>query len=79
MRFCLLAMLLVCMACSCGFGQESTWVEVDGVVYGAKADDRGPMGGGAGYAKTIAKGDYVVTDLDGLLAALSKAKAGEVV
>lgn len=28
-----------------GFGAEPTYIDVDGVVYGAKADERGPIGG----------------------------------
>ena len=59
--------------------QEQTWVEVDGTVYGAKPDDRGPIGGGAGYTAIVTSGDYTVGKLDALLDALSKAKAGQVV
>jgi len=61
----------------CGVADEPTWVEIDGVVYGAKADERGPIGGGNGYVKIVTKGDYTVRDLDSLLDALSKAKAGQ--
>ncbi len=59
--------------------EEPTFVEVDGQLYGAKADERGPIGGGEGYTLTIDNGDYVVKDLDQLIDALAKAKAGEVV
>jgi hypothetical protein len=72
-------MSLTCIACPWVVGDEVTWVEIDGVVYGAKADGRGAVGGGTGYAKITAAGDYVVKDLDGLLETLSKAKVGEVV
>ncbi len=58
---------------------EPTWVEIDGVVYGAKPDARGPLGGGAGYANIVTQGDFTVKDLDALVDALSKAKAGQVV
>ena len=58
---------------------EPTWVEIDNTVYGAKPDERGPIGGGNGYANITTKGDYTVKDLDALLGALSKAKAGQVV
>lgn len=58
---------------------ERTWIEIDGTVYGARPDDRGPIGGGNGYSNIITKGDYTVSDLDALLDALSKAKAGEIV
>jgi len=60
-------------------GKEPTWVEIDGVVYGAKPDHRGPIGGGKGYSNIITKGDYTVNDLDALLDALSKAKTGQIV
>jgi hypothetical protein len=58
---------------------EQTWVEIDNVVYGAKSDARGPIGGGKDYANIITTGDYVVKDLDALLDALSKAKSGQVI
>ena len=62
-----------------GAADEPTWREIDGVVYGAKPDERGPIGGGQGYAPTIAAGDFTVKDLEGLIDALSKAKPGQVV
>lgn len=58
---------------------EPTSVEIDGTVYGAKADERGPIGGGEGYANIVTGGDYTVEDLDSLLEALSQAQAGQVV
>lgn len=59
--------------------EDSSWVEVDGKMYGARADERGPIGGGAGYTRIVTGGDYTVTNLDGLLEALGQAKAGETV
>ncbi|MGQ9590591.1 MAG: right-handed parallel beta-helix repeat-containing protein [Planctomycetota bacterium] len=59
--------------------EEKTWVEIGGEVYGAQPDDEGPIGGGAGYRRVVTGGDFVAEDLDGLLAALAKAKAGETV
>ncbi|MFO7899150.1 MAG: right-handed parallel beta-helix repeat-containing protein [Planctomycetota bacterium] len=74
------AAVVVFLAATPGPAAEApTWLEIDGTVYGAKPDRRGPIGGGAGYKNVVTKGDYVVKDLDGLLAALKKAKAGEVV
>ena len=64
---------LPCMAA------EPTWIEVDGQVYGAKPDDRGPIGGGSGYVSVVTQGDYTADDLDSLLDALSKAEPGQVV
>ena len=78
MRYLRAVLTLICVASSYG-ADTPTWVEIDGIVYGAKADERGPIGGGAGYAKIITKGDYTVRDLDSLLDALSKAKAGQIV
>lgn len=57
----------------------TTFLEVDGVVYGAQADERGPIGGGEGYVDRVTEGDHVATDLNSLLDALSRAQAGEVV
>lgn len=57
----------------------STYVEIDGVVYGAQADERGPIGGGAGYTELVGEGDFIVSDLDSLLAALAEAQAGDVI
>ena len=70
---------LFCIAWSCVAADETTWVEIDNTVYGAKPDERGPIGGGNGYASITTKGDYTVKDLDALLDALSKARAGQVV
>ncbi|MHC4325928.1 MAG: hypothetical protein ACYSUX_16785, partial [Planctomycetota bacterium] len=58
---------------------EPTWIEIDNTIYGAKPDDRGPIGGGKGYANIVTKGDYIVKYPDALLEELSKAKAGQVV
>jgi hypothetical protein len=64
---------------SCIAADEPTWVEIDGVIYGAKADARGPIGGGPGYVNIVTKGDYTVRDLDALVDALFNAKAGQTV
>ncbi len=58
---------------------DTTSIQLDGKTYGAQADAVGPIGGGAGYTKIVTKGDYVAKNLDELLDALSKAKAGQVV
>lgn len=54
-------------------------VTVDGTVYGAQADEVGPIGGGEGYTRIITEGDWVATNIDELLDALAKAKPGQVV
>ncbi len=56
-----------------------TSVVVDGERFGAEADEAGPIGGGAGYGAVVTTGARVVKDLDGLVQALSEAKAGDVV
>jgi hypothetical protein len=70
---------LFCVISSCVAADEQTWVEIDNVVYGARPDERGPIGGGNGYANIITKGDYAAGDLDSLLEALSKVKSGQTV
>lgn len=59
--------------------EEPTSLTLDGKTYGAQADEVGPIGGGQGYTRIIAKGDYTAGTLDELLDALGKAKAGETI
>jgi len=56
-----------------------TWIEMNGSVYGASPDDRGPIGGAAGYKPVVTGGDVKVTTLEELLAALGQARAGGVI
>ena len=57
--------LLTVWTCTVGNTEnEVTWVEIDGTTYGARADDRGPIGGGAGYTNMVTHGDYSVENLD---------------
>jgi len=70
---------MFCLVWPCIASEQPTWVEIENTVYGAKSDERGPIGGGSGYVNIIVKGDYIVKDLDELLKALSKAKAGQTV
>lgn len=58
---------------------SSSWTIIDGAVYGAKPDARGPIGGAAGYVDIVTGGDYTVRTVDQLLDALTQAQAGEVV
>jgi len=74
-----IVLLMFCIAGPCLAAEQPTWVEIDNTIYGARPDKRGPIGGGKGYANIIVEGDYRVKDLDGLLDALSKAKAGQVI
>ncbi|MHC4565382.1 MAG: right-handed parallel beta-helix repeat-containing protein [Planctomycetota bacterium] len=72
-------LVLSCIALPCVAADDRTWLEIDGTIYGARPDDRGPIGGGDGYSNIITKGDYTVSDLDALLDALAKAKAGQII
>ena len=74
-----IVLALVCAASPCVAAEGPTWVQIDAAVYGAKPDERGPIGGGKGYANVTTKGDYTAKSLDALLDALAKAKAGQVV
>lgn len=58
-----------------------TWIETEGQVYGAKPDDRGPIGGGTGYKRIIGfdDADYYVWDLDDLLDVLKQATKGQII
>ena len=58
---------------------QQSWVEKDGKVYGARPDQRGPIGGGSGYTEVVTDGDSVVRDVESLLEALAKAKPGQLV
>lgn len=73
------ALLYALMVATGAQEQEETSVQIDGVVYGAQADERGPIGGGEGYAPVVTDGDYTVTTVDQLVEALGQASAGETV
>jgi hypothetical protein len=74
-----MALAMLCAAAVCGTADEPTSVKIGETTYGARADERGPIGGGQGYTRVVKKGDFVVKDLDGLLDALAKAHAGQTV
>ena len=59
--------------------ENRSWVEIQNMVYGAKPDESGPIGGGEGYRNIIITGDFVVQGFDDLLNALSVAEAGQVI
>lgn len=79
MKHLTMVLAIFCITWSCAAPKGPTWVEIDNTIYGARPDERGPIGGGNGYANITTKGDYTVKDLDALLDALSKAKAGQTV
>ncbi|MBI2437412.1 MAG: right-handed parallel beta-helix repeat-containing protein [Lentisphaerae bacterium] len=55
------------------------WTEKAGIIYGAKPDETGPIGGGAGYKRSVTKGDYYVRTVEELLAAVAQAKSNETI
>jgi len=55
------------------------WVERDGVIFGAQADERGPIGGGEGYTGIVTGGDFTATTLEELIEALAQAQPGQTV
>lgn len=57
----------------------NTWTEINGQIFGAKPDERGPIGGGYGYRKIITEGNYAVKDIEGLQDALKMVKSGEII
>lgn len=59
--------------------EKQTWKKIGNKIYGAKADEQGPIGGGEGYKRIVTKGDFVAEDLEALIDVLSKAKSGQVV
>ncbi|MDP3468631.1 MAG: hypothetical protein Q8S11_09880 [Daejeonella sp.] len=59
--------------------EKPTWKKIGNAIYGAKADEGGPIGGGKGYTKIITSGDYTVDSLESLIDALGKVKSGQVV
>ncbi len=74
-----LAMILGSLSWLSADSDQSTWIRIGDEVFGAKPSELGPIGGGVGYRGVVTKGDYIVKDLDALLAALAEAKAGQVV
>lgn len=56
-----------------------TWVEIDGIRYGAMPDLQGPIGGHQGYTNIVTTGDDVVSTIGDLQDALAAAPPGRVV
>lgn len=59
--------------------EKQTWKKIGNKIYGAKADEQGPIGGGEGYKRIVTQGDFVAENLETLIDVLSKAKSGQVV
>jgi len=56
-----------------------TWVRIGGEIYGAKADERGPLGGGPGYKNVVRSGDFTARSVEDLVSALKQARSGQTV
>ena len=67
------------LSCALDVQDEPTWLELNGKIYGAKPDERGLIGGGTGYVNRITDGDYAVKNLDELIDALTKVRAGQII
>jgi hypothetical protein len=60
-KTCIIFIVMTVSAVAANAEDRPSWVKVNGGTYGAKADDRGPIGGGAGYTRTVTKGDFTAT------------------
>jgi len=79
MRVLVFLLVGLCTLACCVMADEPMSIEIAGVLYGAKPDEHGPIGGAEGYAGIVSGGDFAVTDLEALVEALSNAKEGQVV
>jgi hypothetical protein len=66
--------LIVLLAAACSASAEEATE-----TFGALPDALGPIGGGPGYKNVLTKGNFAADTVDGLIDALAKAKAGQVV
>jgi hypothetical protein len=72
--------LLLTMAALCGTSARLTTAARAAETFGAEANPTGsPIGGGKGYRRLVARGDFHVRTADELIAALKKAASGQVV
>jgi len=79
MKITLLFLITVVSVHIAAWADDPTYIEIDGVAYGAQADERGPIGGGAGYTNIVTAGDYTVENIEALRDTLAKAEAGQTV
>ena len=79
MRTFMILVSIMAIASSVIGADEAAFVESDDVIYGAKADEQGPIGGGVGYVNSVSSGDLTATTLEELIEALKKVEAGQVV
>ena len=62
-----------------GEADTETWIEVDGKVYGCVPDNRGPVGGGEGYSRSVVTCKYSAVTIEQLIERLWSARPGETV
>ncbi len=79
MRVYIVCLVSFCLLACSAWAEDATWVDIGGVVYGAKPGERGPIGGGAGYDSIVTGGDYTVKTFESLRDALAEAKEGQVI
>ena len=72
------ALSLVLFAAA-ALAENRTWIEIDEVTYGARPDERGPIGGGDGYAAVVSEAQHTARTIDELIDALTEAQAGQTV
>lgn len=58
---------------------NTSWEEIDEIIYGAKPDSNGPIGGGSNFFNIIKSGTYNVENIDQLISALDVSKKGDTV
>jgi len=78
-RFLLAGFWALCIPAALSAAETQSNESNAGERFGAAPDELGPLGGGAGYKRLIDKPDTRVTTIDELIAALKKAKPGQVV
>lgn len=44
--------------------EKQSWKSIGKKIYGAKADEQGPIGGGKGYKRVLTKGDFTAENLE---------------
>ncbi len=69
----------VFVATACLAAEDPSFVELDGAIYGAQPDERGPIGGGPGYTSAVTAGDFTATTLEQLIEAVATASEGQTV
>jgi hypothetical protein len=75
----LISFLFITMFSALVKAQEPTSFKSGETVYGALADERGPIGGGTGYRGIITRGNFIVKSLEELIDALDRVHSGDTI